>query len=123
MKCRIESNNTCRRCQRAGLPCIFVPRANASAPLVPASMPTGEVSAQLTRDMLRRLKVIEEHLGLPAAGYGESEPMSVGTVESLDEDDPLNHLWKAAASIERCSPTGQDSQLWRRSTVKELWQR
>lgn len=69
MKCRIDSGNTCRRCERAGLPCIFVPRANASAFMVPASMPLAEMASyDVTRDILRRVKIIEDHLGLPDVG-------------------------------------------------------
>ncbi|KAJ6781653.1 hypothetical protein PWT90_01403 [Aphanocladium album] len=132
MKCRIDSGNTCRRCERAGLPCIFVPRANASAFMVPASMPLAEMASyDVTRDILRRVKIIEDHLGLPSSGkVDEVEAKPVITPVSHDApsqaDAPaggqLQHLWDAVASLERCTTGARDAVLWNKNIIQYLWQ-
>ncbi|OAA53350.1 Zn(2)-C6 fungal-type DNA-binding domain protein [Cordyceps fumosorosea ARSEF 2679] len=136
MKCRIDSGSTCRRCERAGLPCIFVPRANASAFMVPASMPLAEMASyDVTRDILRRVKVIEEHLGLPVTGrvLDEAEVKPAPT-PSTTQDAPvllpdmsasgshLQHLWDAVAKLERCTAGPRDAAIWDRNTIQYLWQ-
>ncbi|KAJ3496928.1 hypothetical protein NLG97_g2298 [Lecanicillium saksenae] len=132
MKCRIDSGNTCRRCERAGLPCIFVPRANASAFMVPASMPLAEMASyDVTRDILRRVKIIEDHLGLPSSGKAdEVEAKPVITPVSHDApvqaensgDGQLQHLWDAVASLERCTTGPRDTVLWNQNIIQYLWQ-
>lgn len=129
MKCRIDTGDTCRRCQRAGLPCIFVPRANASALMVPASFPlSGYQSPDVTRDILLRVKAIEDHLGLNLGSndgtpsyLGQQEAKREDAVEPWHDDEPLDKLWEVSAVLERCSPGSPDAALWKRSTIRHLW--
>lgn len=131
MKCRMDSGNTCRRCERAGLPCIFVPRANASAFMVPASMPLAEMASyDVTRDILRRVKIIEDHLGLATAG--KTEDVDAKSAATPSEEPPaepdtpgdgqLQHIWDAVASLERCTTGHRDPVLWNKGIIKYLWQ-
>lgn len=132
MKCRIDSGNTCRRCERAGLPCIFVPRANASAFMVPASMPLAEMASyDVTRDILRRVKIIEDHLGLPDVGKvdeAEAKPVLTPTTQDapIQPNTPargqLQHLWDAVASLERCIIGPRDAVLWNKGIIQYLWE-
>ncbi|KAG5952883.1 hypothetical protein E4U53_007643 [Claviceps sorghi] len=125
MKCRIDAGSTCRRCQRAGLPCIFVPRANASALLVPASLPlSGYQSPDVTSDILQRVKAIEDHLGLnssPSHSHPGLEAKADEPVEPWHDDEPLDKLWEVSAIIERCSLGHRDPSLWKRSNIRHLW--
>ncbi|UNI22264.1 hypothetical protein JDV02_008167 [Purpureocillium takamizusanense] len=126
MKCRLDNGTTCRRCQRAGLPCIFVPRANASAFMVPASLPLAELtgSSEVTKDLLRRVQAIEDHLGLPVTEIGQriSHEVASDKSHSNDQDVAFASLWEAVACLERCTPGPRDAALWSRSRVKYLWQ-
>ncbi|EGX88272.1 Fungal transcriptional regulatory protein [Cordyceps militaris CM01] len=134
MKCRMDAaGSTCRRCERAGLPCIFVPRANASAFMVPASMPLAEMASyDVTRDILRRVKIIEDHLGLAVSGrVDDAEARSILTPTTQDapvlpdsagDAHHRQHLWDAAASLERCMSGPRDAALWDRGVIQYLWQ-
>lgn len=125
MKCRIDSGNTCRRCQRSGLPCIFVPRANASAFMVPASLAQADLTpSEVTRDLMRRVKAIEDHLGWAGQQpkLQESPLEAAETVDILDCDGTLGKLWESLGSLERTVPGPRDPSVWKRSTVKYLWQ-
>ncbi|KAL2869644.1 uncharacterized protein BJX67DRAFT_370833 [Aspergillus lucknowensis] len=122
MKCVIENNETCRRCRRSGLPCIFVPRANA------ATLPENVMALQdsdFKRDVLNRLRAIEEKIGLSPAADQTSEPISEprgereGDISS--ESDSLKTLWEAVAVLKRSAPSSVPPIIWRRGTVKELW--
>ena len=73
-----DDPHTCRRCQRTDVPCVFVPRANAAtlpssiaALAAAAAAVTGEgagsIDARFKSDVLRRLRVLEEYLGLAAS--------------------------------------------------------
>ncbi|KAM3553420.1 hypothetical protein MY1884_006682 [Beauveria asiatica] len=134
MKCRIDSGSTCRRCERAGLPCIFVPRANASAVMMPASMPLAEMASyDVTRDILRRVKAIEDHLGLAAAERPDelisAKPL-LATPTSQDAplasdssgEGQIQRLWDAVASLERCTTGPRDPVLWDKNIIRYLWQ-
>lgn len=129
MKCRIDSGNTCRRCDRAGLPCIFVPRANASAFMVPASLPLAEMASyDVTRDILRRVKTIEEHLGLHNDNKGTEAQARVSYLsEPIDRDIEKESsaswsLLRTTACLERCAPGLHNPALWKRDTVSHLFQ-
>ncbi|PMB63598.1 hypothetical protein BM221_010579 [Beauveria bassiana] len=133
MKCRIDSGSTCRRCERAGLPCIFVPRANASAVMVPASMPLAEMASyDVTRDILRRVKVIEDHLGLAGAERADELSAKPLLATPMSQDAPvqpdsagegqLQRLWDAVASLERCTTGPRDAVLWNKNIIRYLWQ-
>jgi hypothetical protein len=115
MKCIVQGNSeTCRRCRRAGLPCVFVPRANA-AQLPVVSEP---LDLEFKNNVLSRLKIVEERLGL----VGESNmslEMFAGTQEQSPE--PTNEpLWNAILQLQRCSPN-LPSATWQRDTVESLW--
>ena len=122
MKCRIDTGTTCRRCQRAGLPCIFVPRANASAVLAPSSLPLTEVpSLDAVTDIMRRVQLIEDHLGLSST-ESQSQEKGTFTIDSQTYDESLGHIWKPLGCLDRCAPAPRQEILWRRSTIKYLWE-
>ncbi|KAL3456417.1 hypothetical protein BJX64DRAFT_41165 [Aspergillus heterothallicus] len=123
MKCVIESSETCRRCRRAGLPCVFVPRANA------ATLPDGVFAnedSDFKRDVLNRLRAIEERIGLSAASGQHSESLPELTTENDQQDTPtesdgLGRLWEAVALLQRSAASSVPALIWRKGTVKELW--
>ena len=124
MKCRIDHGNTCRRCHRSGVPCVFVPRANAAG--LPVSLSLLDPSqAEINKTVLRRLKLLEDYLGLPA---GDDYPDVDPSLAPLDDDDmdspaegPLGALWSASAALEKISPRSVDAVVWRKGTVRQLW--
>lgn len=127
MKCRIDSGNICRRCRRSGNPCIFVPRSNASVPFMPGSLPlTDPTHIEFNSEILRRLQSIEEYIGLSRSKPNEAETAYEidlnGEDELLEEDSSLTSLWEAVRCLERISPSSIDASIWRRSTIKHLWQ-
>ncbi|KAH8714562.1 fungal transcriptional regulatory protein [Ilyonectria robusta] len=127
MKCRIDSGNICRRCRRSGNPCIFVPRSNASVPFIPGSLPlTDPTHIEFNSEILRRLQSIEEYIGLSRSKPNEAEAGDEidmnGEDELQEEDSSLNSLWEAVRCLERISPSSIDALIWRRSTIKHLWQ-
>ncbi|KAL3446973.1 hypothetical protein BJX65DRAFT_107310 [Aspergillus insuetus] len=123
MKCVIENNETCRRCRRSGLPCVFVPRANA------ATLPESVMALQdsdFKRDVLNRLRAIEEKIGLSPAANPASECPEEPEIENdggdtSSESDGLGTLWEAVAVLQRSAPSGVPPVIWRKATVKELW--
>jgi hypothetical protein len=124
MKCIIEDSSIdCRRCLRSGLPCIFVPRANAATvPDVVLGLQEGDFKA----DVLRRLKVIEDTLGLAdEAPKMSTESVVVDDVESDEGEDlysaGLGALWDAAVVLQSSAPSSVPQSIWRKSTVKDLW--
>ncbi|KAK7949529.1 hypothetical protein PG988_016168 [Apiospora saccharicola] len=131
MKCRIDNGNTCRRCHRSGVPCIFVPRANAAG--LPINLGMLDPSqAEINKTVMRRLKMIEDYLGFSAPDDSlcmETDPSSGGRMEEDEpetpEDHALNALWMAAASLEKiCPPSvGGGGVIWQRSMIKQLWLR
>ncbi|RHZ53575.1 Zn(II)2Cys6 transcription factor domain-containing protein [Aspergillus thermomutatus] len=117
MKCVVEDNDVCRRCRRAGLPCIFVPRANAAT--LPNSVLLGPQEDDFKGDVLRRLQIIEERLGLSDA-FGGSHGAPAD--EDLSPDfSSLGALWDAVVVLRRTAPSSVPASIWRKSTVKELW--
>lgn len=127
MKCRIDSGNSCRRCLRAGQPCVFVPRANASVFVVPGSLPAiNSNQLELNNDILRRLATIEECLGLNEAPdilqTDLVNDMNAGpTLEEIPEDPALTPLWEALSSLVKMSPGSDDAAIWHKATIKYLW--
>lgn len=123
MKCIIEDNNVCRRCRRSGLPCIFIPRANA------ATLPESVMALQeddFKKDVLRRLKIIEDTLGLSAASapFVESAAPHGGSDNGEDlspEFSSLGALWDAVVVLQRSAPSSVPTSIWRKSMVKVLW--
>ncbi|OAQ65529.1 fungal transcriptional regulatory protein [Pochonia chlamydosporia 170] len=91
--------------------------------MVPASLPLGELqSSDVTRDLLQRVKAIEDHLGLSSVPKQVSQEPKVGEiVEPWYDDEPLDKLWEASAVLERCVPGPRDGPHWRRSNIRHLW--
>ncbi|KAI1080002.1 hypothetical protein F5B20DRAFT_147852 [Whalleya microplaca] len=122
MKCRIENGNTCRRCQRSGVRCIFVPRANAAVLPEPVA---DSNQIKFNRDVLRRLNSIETHLGLlepeNPAEVRESPSTDVVLQEDSPEDIGLRPLWEAASCLENMCPSSIEPSIWQKSTIKHLW--
>lgn len=126
MKCLIEDNtDECRRCRRSGLPCIFVPRANA------ATLPEFKSSSReggFKTDVLRRLQIIEDALGLPEGLNGTLESVDDdGHNEGFDDDEEtsdelngLDALWDAVVVLQS-APCSVPRAIWRRRTVRDLW--
>ncbi|OJJ02065.1 hypothetical protein ASPVEDRAFT_62226 [Aspergillus versicolor CBS 583.65] len=120
MKCVVEGNNICRRCRRSGVPCIFLPRANA------ATLPESVMALQddeFKADVLHRLEVIEERIGLSGAKselQGADSAEADGTRELSPESEGLGSLWEAVAVLQRSVPQSVPS-IWRGDIVKELW--
>jgi hypothetical protein len=115
MKCIVQGNSeSCRRCRRAGLPCVFVPRANAAQlPLV-----SEPLDLEFKNNILSRLKIVEDRLGL-VGDNSMSFEMFAGAQEQSPE--PTNEpLWNAILQLQRCSPS-LPSSIWRRDTVESLW--
>ncbi|KAG6019695.1 hypothetical protein E4U40_006759 [Claviceps sp. LM458 group G5] len=125
MRCKIDSGSTCRRCQRLGLPCIFVPRANAPALLVPASLPLSAYQPHdVMNDVLQRVKTIEDHLGLNSPPSQSNLGLEANIDEPMEpwhDDEPLDKLWEVSAIIERCAVGHRDAPLWKRSIIRHLW--
>ncbi|KAG5661746.1 hypothetical protein KAF25_003985 [Fusarium avenaceum] len=119
MKCVIQgSNETCRRCRRAGLPCVFVPRANA-AQLPLLSEP---LDLEFKQNVLSRLKTLEERLN--RVGVDDLELRVPGMFSSIAEQSPEptpeGPLWDAITLLQKCSQV-VPPQIWQRDTVESLW--
>lgn len=122
MKCLIENNtDECRRCRRSGLPCIFVPRANA------ATLPefkNGSREGGFKTDVLRRLQIIEDALGLSEGSNARLESVDDegfdDEEETSDEFNSLGALWDAVAILQS-APCPVPRAVWRRRTVRDLW--
>lgn len=91
--------------------------------MVPASLPLAELpSSDVTRDLLERVRAIEDHLGLTCAPKQIDQDPKVGDiVEPWYDDEPLDKLWEASVVLERCVPGPRDGAHWRRSNIRHLW--
>lgn len=142
MKCRIDKGDVCRRCHRAGVPCIFVPRANAAG--LPGSIALVDRSqAELNREILRRLQALEEQAGFsPSVASAETpvlarpflhrnaHPKVVSHGPEDDEHDEdgdappeseeLATIYAGVESLRRCCRGPLDPAIWRRSTIRYL---
>lgn len=139
MKCVPASGCTdaCRRCHRAGLSCVFVPRANAAPS--PASPVLASLDTDIVHDghfqssVLTRLRVIEECLGLPLAStvpmpepcepiLNAVSPQSEDDSDaSLSQDPSLAPLWDAMATLQISCPSHVPRSVFRKSTVAGLF--
>lgn len=125
MKCLTEDSSAeCRRCRRSGLPCIFVPRANAAT--LP-ELKNGSREGGFKTDVLRRLQVIEDALGLSEASNRRLESVDAGDNEGFDEEEEtlddfngLGALWDAAVILQS-APCSVPRTIWRRRIVRDLW--
>lgn len=123
MRCIPGNTQACRRCQRAGLPCIFVPRANAAS--IAGILTSDKVDANFKNDVLQRLQVIEGLLAinpqdsLPEDAPGSCEMMSDGMSPVFNGFDAL---WDALNVLqESCVNMPIPSTVWHRNTVGNLW--
>lgn len=119
MKCVIQgSSETCRRCRRAGLPCVFVPRANAAQlPLV-----SEPLDLEFKQNVLARLKSLEERFDHVSVGDLDLRVTGIfsGIPEHSPEPTPEGPLWNAITLLQKCSPVVQPP-IWQRGTVESLW--
>ena len=118
----MDHGDACRRCRRAGLSCVFVPRANAAGPwkATPDALP-----GQLGLHLLQRVKAIEDHLGLSsdvdAQQDGAQGVLDQEDLESSEQDRIFDPLWQAAACLEKCNLGPHNPQLWQRPMLKHLF--
>jgi hypothetical protein len=91
--------------------------------MVPASLPLAELpSSDVTRDLMQRVKAIEDHLGLTSVPKPANQGPKAGDIaEPWYDDEPLDKLWEASAVLERCVPNSREGLHWRRSHVRHLW--
>jgi hypothetical protein len=74
-------------------------------------------------DVLHRLEVIEERIGLSGAKselQGTDSAEDDGTRELSPESEGLGSLWEAVTVLQRSVPQSVPS-IWRGDIVKELW--
>ncbi|ERT00489.1 uncharacterized protein SPSK_08720 [Sporothrix schenckii 1099-18] len=148
-----DDPRTCRRCQRTAVPCTFVPRANAavlpSQPLMPSMSPptaTGSLDGPFKSDVLRRLRAVEEYLGLgslstaatagpvdaapPVEGAEGHDAAANGVDSDMDDEDvsdlpptyaSLGALWQAVGVLRATAPASTPRRLWTKRTVGALW--
>jgi hypothetical protein len=73
-------------------------------------------------DVLHRLKVIEDCLGISTAGEAELDGRAEDSDEEFSPDyGSLSGLWGAAEVLEKSAPSSVPSSIWCKSTVKQLW--
>lgn len=126
MKCVAQNDNSsCRRCQRSGIACVFVPRANAANQHeIIVSRDDGDNGFK--HDVLRRLNLIENYLGLSATDdiIPQNDIAAVtdnGDIQTSPEPPRFGPLWDAAATLAKSAPSSIPSSIWSRSTIKNLW--
>lgn len=126
MKCVAQNDNgSCRRCQRSGTTCVFVPRANAANQLE-SIMSQVDGDNGFKHDVLRRLNTIENYLGLSATDdiTPQNDVAAVtgnGDAQTSPEPARLGPLWDAAATLAKSAPSSIPSSIWSRSTIENLW--
>ncbi|KAF2450418.1 hypothetical protein P171DRAFT_377462 [Karstenula rhodostoma CBS 690.94] len=123
MRCILGNGQACRRCHRAGLPCIFVPRANAAS--IAGLLPSDKTDTNFKNDVLHRLQVIEGLLGIEAQDLVPEDAPRAS--EALSDDTPpefsgFDALWEALNILqESCVNMSVPSTVWDRNTVGHLW--
>lgn len=123
MKCITGSGKVCRRCHRAGLPCVFVPRANAAT--ITGLLPSNDTQSGFRDDVLRRLETIEGLLGIETQGILQEDVMH-DTENAPNATPPVFSgfaaLWAALNVLqESCLTVSVPSTVWDRRTVGNLW--
>ncbi|KAH6616250.1 fungal transcriptional regulatory protein [Boeremia exigua] len=129
MKCKMDHGDTCRRCRRAGLPCIFVPRANAAGPWktnsnTDAFLMYDTLPGDLGLHLLQRVKAIEDHLGISdnlGSAHEAEGVLEQGDSASGEDGATFKPLWQAAATLEKGSIGPHNPQLWERPMLKSLF--
>lgn len=143
MKCKMDEGPSCRRCTRAGVECIFRPRANvceltpytkgvlivkaasrqSPPPMNGQSINSGEMgirqSSEAFQTVLARLDTLEAFVGLNTW----SVPAPQSTTVSTDEhaDPALSGLWDSLALLKKTTHQSVRSEVWSTRTVKDLW--
>ncbi|KAJ5679061.1 fungal transcriptional regulatory protein [Penicillium macrosclerotiorum] len=116
MKCRIDHGVICRRSGywrlnsfgSAGVPDVMI--------------------SSFSVDIMRRVKAIEEHLGISSHPSSPQEAeidaeVDVIQLEGLpSERQEFEHLWEATACLEHCTPSQSEQGLWQRDLIKHLFQ-
>lgn len=145
MKCKMDDGNpSCRRCARAGVECIFKPRANVRLHLIireqsklivqAAQRNLSPISTQLQpgnsnvaalqspevfQSVLARLDTIEAFVGLNTW----SLPAASSTIVENEEpaDPALAGLWESLALLRSSTHQNVKPEVWSNKIVKELW--
>ncbi|KAH8693711.1 hypothetical protein BGW36DRAFT_209571 [Talaromyces proteolyticus] len=137
MKCQVDDAPPCRRCKSLKTECIFRPRANAAAlhklsetPLANATVAFSGfnfASAPSTNQasILSRLDTIEAILGIKKLSddllkFDVEEDLDIEPDEP-DGDFPLSGVWKALTRLREIARPSQDSTIWSKKVVKQLW--
>lgn len=123
MKCIPGKGEVCRRCYRASLPCVFVPRANAAS--IADLLPGEKIDTGFKNDVLQRLHVIEGLLGIHNPNSIQEDDPG-GNDDALDRIPPellgFDALWEALDALqESCTAMSVPSTVWNRTTVSSLW--
>ncbi|KAJ5708267.1 hypothetical protein N7488_008068 [Penicillium malachiteum] len=126
MKCEVSGNPPCRRCRHTRTPCVFKPRANASAihDLLDeqhTSLLNTTSSLHDQQSILDRLGRIEAALGI---GQGGLESSDIPQYLDRDEDNgnvPLEEAWRSVAHLRSITRPEQDESIWSRPVIKRLW--
>jgi hypothetical protein len=126
MRCIVGTGKVCRRCHRSGLPCIFLPRANAaSIGNIVDLLPDETMDMSFKDGVLERLRVIEELLGInPQELIQEDASSDRRDVEQATspEFSGFDALWDALSALqESCATMSVPSIMWHRNTVGQLW--
>jgi hypothetical protein len=99
---------------------VFLPRANAAT--LPNDVLTGLNDGNFKEDVLHRLKVIEDTLGIYTAGEAELDWRAEDSDEEFSPDyRSLSGLWGAVEVLEKSAPNSLPSSIWYKSTIKQLW--
>ncbi|KIM92782.1 hypothetical protein OIDMADRAFT_139064, partial [Oidiodendron maius Zn] len=131
MKCKIDEGPSCRRCARAGVECIFKPRANAAglrdsaSPIAYRLHPDESIvqpnySSDSIEAVLKRLDAIETFIGL------DSE-LTPATDKDADwqwngSDDPLmSGIGASLAQLRKTSRQNLQPKIWSHEVIKKLW--
>ncbi|KAL3424255.1 C6 finger domain-containing protein [Phlyctema vagabunda] len=129
MKCRVDEGPACRRCVRAGVQCIFKPRANAAGS---RDTPPQNLTASITQwaispnrgnhsfqSVLSRLDAIEAYLAfdIKSSPAGEDQDL----ISNAPMDPSLIGLWAALAQLRQSPRPVSNNKIWAQNTVKQLW--
>ena len=78
-------------------------------------------------DVLRRLQIIEDALGLSGASIKRRESVDGGDNEGFDDEEDISDefnnlgaLWDAAVTLQS-APCSVPRIIWRKRTVRDLW--
>lgn len=123
MKCVAGNGQACRRCQRSGLPCVFVPRANAAR--IGDLLVSDQIDVSFKNTVLQRLQAIEGLLGIYGPELGQEDGPRENAEDLDDTPSDLrgfDALWEALNVLqEGCTTMSMPPTVWHRKTVGHLW--